>query len=153
MKGGVPVIEAGVEAYRELFASTALWKHWQTLRFEWLRSDDKSAFTRWFDMLAHSSIRHFSLQSCYPGRVGFQSLADSPALAQLAELELKNVVLGSPECEILLSGKYQPRRLKKLKLDDCSLSNGVPEIDGPTFTKLIQSPFFGCLDTNLRNPS
>lgn len=134
------------EAYRELFARTALWKHWHTLRLAWLRSDDKSAFTRWFELLANSSIRRFSLQSCNPGSVGFQALADSPVLAQVEDLELKNVVLGSPECEILLAGKYQPRRLKKLKLDDCSLSNGVPEMDGPAFVKLIQSPFFSCLE-------
>ena len=139
-------IDAGVEAFRELFGKTGLWKHWHTLRFEWLRSDDKSAFARWFEMLAHSAIRSFSLQSCDPGRAGFQALADNPVMAKLEELQLKNVVLGSPECEILLAGKYPPRRLKKLKLDDCSLSNGVPEIDGPTFTKLIQSPFFGCLE-------
>jgi hypothetical protein len=139
-------IDADAEACRELFAETALWRHWQTLRFEWLRSDEKSAFVRWFDMLAHSSIRRFSLQSCNPGAAGFQALADSPALTQLEELQLMNVVLGSPECDILLSGKYQPRRLKKLKLDDCCLSNGVPEIDGPTYVKLIGSPFFSALE-------
>ncbi len=139
-------IDAENEAHRELFAGIELWKHWHTLRFEWLRSDDKTAFTRWFDMLSHSAIRRLSLQSCDPGRLGFQALADNPVLSNLEELQLLNVVLGSPECEILLAGKYQPRRLKKLKLEDCCLSNGVPEIDGPTFVKLIQSPFFGGLE-------
>ncbi len=139
-------LDAEKEDYRALFAHTDWWKHWRTLRFEWMRSDDKSAFTRWFDLLANSSIRRFSLQSCDPGKPGFEALAKNPFMAQVEELEFLNVVLGWPECEILLSGKYQPRRLKRLKLDDCSLSNGVPEIDGPTFVKLVKSSFFSGLE-------
>lgn len=139
-------IDGENEEFRNLFSQTDLWKHWKTLRFEWLRSDDKTSFARWFDLMAGSSIRNFSLQSCDPGEAGFRALADSPVMTQLEELGLMNVVLGPAECEILLAGKYQPRRLKKLKLDDSSLSNGRPEMDAPCFVKLIQSPFFSCLE-------
>lgn len=139
-------IDGEKEDYRALFSRPEFWKHWQTLRLEWLRSSDKSAFMRWFGMLSDSSIRNLSLQSCDPGGAGFRALADNAVLAQLEELELLNVGLGIPECEILLAGKYQPRRLKRLNLDDSSISNGKPEMNTPCFVRLIQSAFFTSLE-------
>lgn len=139
-------ISAEDEAMRSLFSRPGSMRHWKVLRFEWLRSDEKSSFEKWFSLFADTELRRFSLQSCNPGEEGFRALARSPFLTGLEDLELLNVVLGSPECEILLQSKYIPRRLKRLKLDDCSLSNGKPEIDGATFVKLIQSQWFSCLE-------
>lgn len=139
-------LDAGNDAYFSLFKDARQWQHWQALSFSWLRDEKFSAVKRWIDLLAETSVRRFSMQSCTIGETGYRALVEHDFIARLEELELLNVYLGNAECRILINGKYQPRRLKRLNLEDCILSSGKPEMDGATFVDFIQSAFFSCLE-------
>ncbi|WCL49664.1 hypothetical protein [Leptospira sp. GIMC2001] len=131
-----------------LFSKTEKFMHWDYLGWSWMRNNEPKYFQDWLTLLNYAQPKRFSLTYSNPGLRGFQTLSKLDCFWQnLESLELKSVLFGDDEAELLYDSAPPTKKLKLLKLDDSPISNGgKAALSSKTFVAMAKKGWFDSLE-------